>query len=144
MKNIYIAVSDRLAANVPELKWLDLDKGQMNYERPTVVFPAALIGLTLPKAEDLNHKKQICEAYITLRICFDFSGNTNMSTPEANRLDALAYFDLVEKIYVNLQGWNTAEFNPLSRVNVSEELRPDGYKVVKITFKTSYHDFTAA
>lgn len=144
MKNIYEAIVNQLRTAVPELKWIDLEKGQMNYPRPPVVFPAALIGISLPKTEDLNHTKQVCDAYVTVKICFDFTGNTSISTPEVNRLESLAYFDLAEKVYAKLQGWSTGEFNPLSRFNLAEELRPDGYKVIKISFRTSFHDFTAA
>lgn len=140
MKSTYIAVTDRLAAEVAELLWIDLEKGQMNFERPPIVFPAALVSITLPKAEDFNRTRQMCEAYITVKLCFDFTGNTSIATPEATRLASLSYFDLVDKVFAKLQGWGTTEMNPLSRVNVAEELRPDGYKVVKITFKTTFYE----
>lgn len=140
MTTIYESILARLTAQVPELKWIDLEKGQMNYERPTIVFPAALIGISLPKIENLNQKKQVCEAYVTIKLCFDFTGNTSVSTPEATRLASLAYFDLCDKIFNVLQGWGNGEMNPMSRINVAEELRPDAYKAVKIIFKTAFHE----
>jgi len=144
MTTIYESLLARLSAQVPELKWIDLQKGQMNYERPTIVFPAALISIQLTNCENLNSKKQRCDVIITVDLCFDFTGNTSISTPEAERLKSLAYFAVVEKTYANLQGWGTAAFNPLSRTNVIDPPRPDAYKVVKNVFKSAFHDYAAA
>jgi len=144
MKTLYEALIARLEAEVPELKWIDLEKGQMNFSRPPIVFPAALIQLQLPKAENLNSTKQECAALITIRLCFDFTGETSNITPEADRLDSLNYFDIKQKVYKALQGWSTTEMNTLKRVNEFDELRPDQYKVSGISFTTSYLDFTAA
>lgn len=144
MKNLYQAIVEKIKTDIPELKWADLDKGQMNYERPPISFPAALINIQLPKCDDLNTKKQLVDANIIIRLCFDFTGNTSGVTPKMERDKSLAYFDILEKVYKTFQGFGTAEFNELSRINVFEEQRPDAYKVVGIVFKTAYQDFTAA
>jgi hypothetical protein len=144
MKNLYQAIVEKIETAIPELRWVDLDKGQMNYERPPIAFPAALINITLPKCDDLNTKKQLVDAIIIIRLCFDFTGNTSLSTPKIERDKSLKYFDTQEKVYTTFQGFGTAEFNALSRINVFEEKRPDAYKVVGIVFKTDYQDFTAA
>lgn len=144
MKHIFNNILTRLKAEVPELKWIDLDKGQMNFLKPPVVFPCALINIQIPRAENMNSKKQACEAAVMIRVCFDFTGHTHSATPDLERAKSLAYFDIKEKVYTTLQGWGTADMNALSRVNEFEEPRPDAYKVTNITFKTAYHDFTAA
>lgn len=145
MKNLYQAVIEKIGVAIPEILWADLNKNQMNFERPPIVFPAALVDISLPKCIDLNAKKQLVDAIITIKLCFDFTGNTSLSTPKIERDKSLAFFDIQEKVYQTFQGWCTAEFNSLSRINVFEEnLRPDGYKVVGIVFKTDYQDFTAS
>jgi len=140
MKTIYQAILNQLQAQVPSLKWIDLDKGQMRFEKPPIVFPAALIGLQVARAENLNQTKQLVNAQITIKLCFDFTGNTDASTPEEHRLNSLAYFDLVETVFNKLQGWATAEMNPLERSNQFDEQRPDAYKVTTITFSTNYYE----
>lgn len=140
MKTTYQSILNRLTAEVSELKWIDLDKGQMRFERPPVAFPAALISLQIAKSENLNHTKQLVNAQIGIKLCFDFTGNTDASTPEAHRLNSLAYFDLVDKVFSKLQGWGTAELNPLERVNQYDEQRPDAYKVTVMTFTTAYYE----
>ena len=142
MKNIFKAVTARLDT-IPSLKWVDEDKGQMNFASPPVSFPCALVDIQLPKTENLNAKIQDCDALITIRLAFDFSGNTSSSTPAIARDKSLAYYDIVEEVYKALQGWGTAEFNPLERKSFVQEKRPDGYKVVAIPFETAYRDTSA-
>lgn len=141
MKNIYLNILDQLKAEVPELFWVDLQKGQMNYQRPPILFPAALVKIQLPKASNMNSTKQMCEALITIDLCFDYSGNTDMTTPADARAESLKYMDLKEKVFAKLQGLKTADMNALERVNEYEEPRPDGYKVTSISFMTSFLDF---
>ena len=142
MKNIFESITERLDT-IPELKWVDEDKGQMNFERPPVLFPAALVDIQLPKTDDLNAKMQNCQVVITVRLCFDFNGSTNTKAPASARAKSLAYYDLAEKVYKKLQGWGTNEFNPLSRKQFLPEKRPDAYKVVAVPFTTSFRDTSA-
>lgn len=141
MKNIYLNIMDKLQTDVPELFWVDLQKGQMNYQRPPILFPAALIKLNLPKAHNLNSTKQMCDALITIDLCFDFTGNTDMTTPALARSESLKYMDVKEKVFASLQGFKNAEMNALERVNEHEQERPDAYKVTSISFMTSFLDF---
>lgn len=143
MKNIYQAILAQLEAQVPELKWIDLDKGQMNFERPPVLFPAALIDIDVVKAQNLNSRRQLCDAAINVKLCFDYGGNTDANTPTQARQDSLGYFDLKEKVYANLQGYGNAEMNGLERVREFSEPRRDHYKVINIVFTTQYRDHTA-
>lgn len=144
MKNLYQAVLEKIESDLPEILWADLNKNQMNYERPPILFPAALVSITLPRCENLNTKIQDVEAIVSIKLCYDFTGNTSINTPKIERDKSLAYLDLQEAIYKTLQGWGTAEFNPLSRINVSDDTpRPDGYKTIDISFETSYRDTTA-
>lgn len=144
MKFLFKAILARLKEEIPELKYIDMDKGQLDFfERPPVLFPCALISIQLPRTQDLGAKKQKCDAMITIRMGVDFSGNTNSLTPAAELEKSMAYYDLTQKIYNTLQGWHTQEFNTLSRTSLREEKRPDMIKVVNIPFSTSFVDFRA-
>jgi hypothetical protein len=147
MKFIYTKVLARLK-QIPELAWVDLDKGQLEYydKRPAVKFPCALIGIQIPRAEDMDNRKTIqqCQALVTIRLAFDYTGNTSGVTPDAELQKSLAYFDLVEKVYTYLQGFRDEKnLNPLSRQNLREERRDDGYKVISIPFSTAFIDRAA-
>lgn len=142
MKTIFKELTAKLGT-VAALKWIDEDKGQLNFERPPVVFPCALVDIQLPKTENLNSMIQNADALVTVRIAFDFSGNTSNVTPEAARNQSLEYYDIVEEVYKALQGWSTIHFNPLARKSFYQEKRPDAYKVVAIPFQTSFRDVSA-
>lgn len=137
MEDIFKAVTAQLKT-VPALKWIDEDKGQLNYERPPVLFPCALIDITVTGTKDLNKRTQQCEAVITVRLAWDFTGPTNSKAPEVEVQKSLKYYRDAEAVRKALQGWGGANFNELSRKGFYQEKRPDSYKVVAIPFTTSF------
>ncbi len=142
MKTIFKEVTARLEEEVPELKWIDMDKGQMNFAGSAVLFPAALVTLSWRTVNDITHTLQEKDLLIQVKLCFDFSGNTNNKTPVFHRDKSLEYFDICEKLHKALQGWGGSEFNPLKSVQQSGEKRPDAYKVENLTYRTSFRDDT--
>ncbi len=56
MKNIYEKIANQLKEQVPELAWIDLDNGQLDYAeyRAAVDFPAALISIDYPQCENIG------------------------------------------------------------------------------------------
>lgn len=137
MKDIFKAITAQLDT-ITSLNWVDEDKGQMNFETPPILFPAALVSITLPNTQNYSQTKQQAQAQIRVLLCFDFGGNTNSKTPSVHRDKSLAYYDLVDDVYKALQGFSTAQFNPLERRNFVQILRPDVYKTVATTFTTDF------
>lgn len=143
MKDIFLQVKDR-AKEITSIRLIDLEKGQMNYERPPVVFPCILVDIQYPKTQNLNHVIQHVQARIVLRVCFDFTGNTSSDTPDEVLQQSLDYLDVVESVYKKFQGWRNSELNPFTRSSCVPEKRNDAYKVVPIVFNTEFHDRSAA
>jgi hypothetical protein len=143
MKNIYTEIIARLTTEVPELKYIDLDKGQLSdFEmRPAVKFPCALIGIQLPLTKDLdqNRTRQSCTALVSIRLAWEFVGKTAAHTKEQQREQSLEYFDLIDKVYEALQGWqdDALTFNKLSRQNLREESSAP-YKIIVMPFATAF------
>lgn len=144
MEFLYEKILERLQA-IPELKWIDLDHGQLDYyeHRPSVSFPCALIGLQISKAEDLGAKKQTCQAIVNIRLGFDFTGNTNAVTSKPQREKSMHYFKVANEVYKALQGFKDENINSLSRMNLREEKRNDHYKVINIPFSTAFNDYSS-
>lgn len=141
MKFIYEAILARIADQLPEFNYVDLDKGQLNYERPTVSFPCCLISLQIPNTSE-NHRTNLHkQVMVNFRLAWNFNGDTSNLTPDQDRSESLAYFDLIEKLEMAFQGWDngTRQFNYFSQMALREEPRP-GLKVISIPFRTSYHD----
>lgn len=143
MKTIYSDIITRLKAKVPELRWIDLDYGQLESpERPAVAFPSALITIDIPQADDITDNIQDCVANITIRLAFDNPGRTAAATPTKELNRALTPYDTAGNVYAALQGWHTAHFDPLSRRSQRKENNRYGLFVYSLQFQTRFFDET--
>ena len=145
MEEIYTAIMAHLKKEVKELKWIDLDEGQLEYytERPSVAFPCALIDIAIVQAEDLYERAQLCRATIGIRIAQNIpTSRTSSVAKDEIRASALERYRLTEKVYEVLQSWNSGLFNPLSRTSQKKESRKDGLFVVRIDFQTQFKQLT--
>ncbi|MCK4499827.1 hypothetical protein KAU11_04975 [Candidatus Babeliales bacterium] len=142
MKTIYLPIINQLKTEVPALRWIDADMGQLDfYEmKPPVVFPCALIDIDLPKCEDLAELVQDCDATITIRLAFEPMGQTNSTAPESVQNRALAMWDTVSQVFTALQGFENATFGSLSRTSQVTEKRDDNIKVVKQVWDTVFEE----
>jgi hypothetical protein len=144
MKVIYTAVMAQLKEQVEELKWIDLDRGQLDYsagDRPPVAFPAVLIGIALPRCETLYGKVQHCQATVTVRIAQNPPvSRTAAGAPADVRENALQCYDLIERIHAVLQDFGTPAFNELSRIRQKKETRADGLFVYEIEYATEFRN----
>jgi len=143
MKTIYTAVMARLQTQVPALKWIDLDTGQLNQAKPPVTYPCALIGIKLPNCKAISDTLQDCNAVITIKLAFDTQMRTAAGTPEQAREASLAVYDTIADVYKALQGYGTANFDSLSRTKQGDIPRRDGLFEYDQEFATSFEDATA-
>ena len=139
MKELFKYLRTQLK-EVPGILWVDLDKGQVSKFalRPAIAFPAALIKIDYSRTETMSKKKQKCSVRITLKLVWDYAGNTDSVTEDQELEQSLAYFDLCDDVYNKLQDdIDSAIFNKrLDRVSQIEEVRSDGLKVVNMVFET--------
>lgn len=141
MEQLYLLIFERIIEKFPELRWIDLEKGQMQQDKPPMVFPAALIDIKLPKTENMNDVNQRCMAYVTITLCFSFTGDRESSAFSAgDRAASFEYLKLSRKLYEKLQGWEAKDYSPLERVNSGEPFKRPGYKINATTFKTEYFE----
>lgn len=138
MKTIFKETVARLEAQVPELLWIDKEKGQMNFNDTPVLFPAALLTLSWRTRTDVTDTSQFKDLVVQVKLCFDFTGNTNHKTPAVHRDKSLAYYDIVEKVHAALQGWSGSEFGPLSSISLNPIPRPDAYTTEVLAYSGSF------
>lgn len=140
-KQIFIDICDRIEAEVPELKWIDLDNGDidMQSERPPVAFPACFVDINYQNCEDQTSTEQLVNATVIIRVAFQPRGATNTKSPV--RTLSLSILDVVEKVHGALQGWhNAGTFSTLTRVSAAGERRRDGFKVYRLLYQTTFID----
>lgn len=152
MKTVYSAVMARLKSEVKALKWIDLDTGQLErapvlkpeLDRAPLAFPCALVGINIPRSEDVTDTDQDCEARIVVRLAFNQEMRTSSAAPPPVAPVALKPYDIIADTYAALQGFGTDNFDPLSRVSQAKENSRNGLFIYRIEFKTEFEDRTAS
>lgn len=141
-KVFFLAVTNHIAANVSQIKWVDADEDQLNVAcRPPVAFPACLVDISYPQCESLSGGVQRIRARVELRVVFAIQGSTNAAAPAAVRERSLARFDVLEALHKALQWWNGGGlFNPLKRISSTPERRADDLKVYRVVYETEFFD----
>jgi len=139
-KTLYLAIVTQLKAEVPELRWIDVDEGQLNDENPSVAYPCALIDIDYPNCSDESEFIQMCIARVTIRYAFKPSGSASGVAPTLNQEKALERWGIVTKTYSALQGWGTDEAGSFSRRSQTNERRRDKLQVVNQVWETSFEE----
>lgn len=78
-KEILKTVMERIREKVPELRWVDADEGQLDFQdsRPPVAFPCCLVELSYPGAENMSAASsgmQRVQVSLELKIGFNDCG----------------------------------------------------------------------
>jgi hypothetical protein len=147
MDILYQDLLTRLAAQVPDLRWIDYDQGQIDYpaEHYPIDFPAVLIDFENTEWEDIGQQIQGGDVTITFRVVFRLYEDLNNHTPAASRQEGLNKLQLLNTLHKALQGFAGVHYNALSRVRQFTEKRDDGLKVVAMqygTYLTDQHAMT--
>lgn len=150
MKTIYKAVLEQLKPllNDGRLRWADWDKGQLKRKDATgryaVAFPCALIRIGITNTMDVTDTIQNCKSTVTVTLAFDTLGlaRTAANASDDVREKGLEPYDVIADVYAALQGFETENFNPLSRKTQGELTHNDLF-VYQITFGCDFEDDTA-
>lgn len=145
MKKEYMSdLLELLETEVPELRWIDADEGQLDYytdERPPVAWPCCLVEFSMPDTRDLSSMgtvPQRCTLRAVLTIAFNDCASLNTRTPKSVRDTALKRFDLLEKIKQTIHGrWLDHFQQPYMRRSCVPLKREDGLKVYEMTFEAA-------
>lgn len=143
---LYLALQQQITANVPEIKWIDMDLGQLESyeERPAVQWPCVLIDFPAAQYSNNSDGVQWCEVNISIRLGFAPFSSTNHLTPDVSKENALQYFEIENKLYDALQGFTAGDcVQGLVRISAATERREDIYRVRELQFTTATEDDTA-
>lgn len=143
--DIFVALCDLLEKEIPELRWIDEDEGQLNTlpgNRPAVDYPCCLIDIHYPRCEDSTETEQMVTVSITLKLAFQPTGETNSRAPREVRSRALGRFAMADKVHCCLQGWTAGEtLSPLSRRSARSSVTADKMKVYTIVYDTTFDEY---
>lgn len=103
IKQNFEAIRDRLIAQVPEIRWIDMDDEQLTaYEAPPISFPCALIDtqqVGYNSSEDFNSSAAV---RVTVQFGFKTMESTNHLTPNSK---AFEYSEILQKAVNAIHGF---------------------------------------
>lgn len=142
MEEILKKVMQRLKEEVPELKWIDLNIGQMMMENPPVDYPCALIDVPRAEYSDASAGMQVGKMVLEIELFFIVRAPSSMAAPAQLREQAFAHYSITQKVYRALQGFSGEYFSKLTRTSAyrNKEYYPRG---MKLLFECSIKDVTA-
>ena len=142
-----LAIQDRINTQVPEIKYIDQDLGQLeeDTDRPRVAWPCVLVDFPDIKYDEMQGMVQWASLTLQLRIGFNPFSSANAATPLPFRQDALKYYELEQKVYKALQAWDAGGIcQPMTRVSgATEKGRDDMFRVRVMNFTTTFQDASA-
>jgi len=142
-KQLFTDLCDLLKKEVPELKYIGWDEGQLNIvgERPPVAFPCCLIDLQYTGCRDLDGINQLVTCLIMVKIGITPMGESNMNAPEKIREKALSVFDQVGKIHSVIQGETLNDtVSEIARRRAIRTIRKDNIQVYTVTYETTFEE----
>jgi len=162
MDILFKSICNRLADQVPELRWIDWEQGQLELpaENLPLQWPAVLVDIQDIQWSNVGNNMQTGDVQIQLRIIFDIFEDlyTVDGEPNPTRDIACDRLKLVNNVYAALQGFSGMiiavpdsdpvtyqdnHFNKLNRIRSFTEKRNDGFKVIVMNFTTNMRDQNA-
>lgn len=142
MKDLYLKLLE-LLGEIPEIKYVDLNFGQLQEEKPALSYPAVLISLDANVTDDVSDTIQLMTGNFELLLCVKMLSESNSNAPEPAREKALEYFALSEKIYKKLQGYEDSNFDTFTRKTVRDQNIRKGLKTTAQRFETSWREIAS-
>ncbi|WP_291122757.1 hypothetical protein [Flavobacterium sp. UBA6046] len=143
--NLFLAIQDRILAEVPEIKFIDQNLGQYMHEkfRESMLFPCVLIDFPNTNFSEMQGNNQLGDVTIVATLFHDIWNNTSNITPLTIKQAGLQYLETDQKLFMALQGWNPDFCEPLIRLN-SKSLNQNehGLIVRETTFTTQFEDYS--
>ena len=100
MDEIFIAIMEQIAQEMPELSLIDEDYGQLEMgaeeDQYPVTFPCVLIGNTSSDWNDLGYGVQKSESMLTVRLAIDCYDDTSYASGTYDKVKAAAGQEIIQ------------------------------------------------
>lgn len=137
MKNTFLTISNRIIDKVPQIKIVDLNRGQFLQNNFPLEYPAVYISISYPSTDDVDDDSQIYSLTVGVKVIFDPSNlDTSSLTPIKWRKTSLDLLDIVDSLIEKLSGFNSEQFNDLKLRSAIPE--PGAEFIYNLTFDSSF------
>ena len=139
INDILTAIQERLTSEVPALKYLAEDWGQLDYyaENPPVKFPCGLLELQQAQWQNQGQKVQDGVLNISLRVADLMTQNPSYRASAAQKLREGEIWMVLANIHKALHGWRPQtlpEFGALTRTSTRKVKRDDGIREFEVVY----------
>src|ERR1035437_163183 len=138
--DIYKALRDLAKTELEYLKFVDLQKGQMQTQKQNypVPLPALLIELGDFRFSNLGESAQIGDGIVSAYLYVDSGSDTFKGSEREN--ESLAILDKFDDIYQTFEGFKIDKVTPLNRLTEYKPQYGDKYILFRVDFTTVVDD----
>ena len=137
MKQIFLAIQDRLSTMVPALRYIDKNWNQLNLPQPPVQWPCCLIDLDNIDYSQTSSSDRLADATISLTIANQHTVRSSAKAP--SKSDAYDILDVMESVMETLEGWRVPDTTQaLTRTRLQKAYSDQSYDVYTLTFTTAW------
>ena len=141
MKEILTRILEKLQSDVPELKYIDENWGQMEIEQQPVKFPMAIVDMGTGTCSNMGSGIQLVDATVTVTVAALRLSQTSSGVKPERREQAFEFYDLLHKIHKTLHSFAPAQHSSsLTRIGINKTAIGNGVKVVELIYKITYEE----
>jgi len=142
-KDIYLEISDKVKADIPEIRWIDLWHNQVNFLADEHPFPtpAVFINFRIRDTEDQGIKVQQAAVQIDLYLFYETFADT--FDESLNRDDALAFLDTLTALHKLLHGTSGNTYSEMRRIGLAPVDTGNAGNLYQISFICNITDISA-
>jgi hypothetical protein len=137
MKEIFLAIQNLIKANVPQIRMIEIDLGQLEEETSPLSYPCVLVGFDETiNFSYLSNNIQQGDVAIAIKVAFKVLEKTHSINTTSVQAQALAHYDDVQQLTKQLNTLQGECFTSLNRRGISQVKRRD-LRVFELTFNTT-------
>lgn len=138
MKSLYLKLLE-LLRDIPEVKFIDLNMGQLHEEVPPLAYPAILVSMNINSTETIHDVFQEVHASFSVTLV-TLSEETHSLHEDEHINKGLEYLDLCEKIHEKLQGYEDSRYSAFTRRSQTTQLVRQGVNTTLINYETTWRE----
>lgn len=138
MEELYNTIMTKIQADIPEIKWIDFDFGQLELsEQPPVLFPCALITISYPNSEPAGKNDRIT-AEVSIKLGFDVRTPGHGLAPAKMRLQSAQYLRIFGKVLKKFRRFKPEGFTKFQFSSAQPNMLPNSVRTISPAFTTRF------
>lgn len=138
MKDIILAIQEKLNSQVADLKYIDKDWGQLDYDQPPVKYPFCLIDITDIQYSNIAKGLQLASGEVLLVVGVQHLTPSSAQAP--NKENSHEAVDILKKINDVLHTWSNGNFSNLIRTRTKKLYKSKGLDIYCAFYSTQWKE----